>query len=356
MPPPPADPDAAAPDLTRLKQLLWLYIALWIGEGALRKWIVPGLAAPLLVVRDPLLLFMYYLAFTKGLFPKGFLASGVIVLGATALMVSIAATSTPMVIQLYGLRASYLHLLLIFLIPNVFTLEDVRLMGKWTLIVAGPMALLVLAQFLAGPRSFLNAGAGGNVGAMIESAFGHIRPSGTFSFTNGLGGFTAMTAVFFLYHLLEKQVYPRLIWLASAPALVVLIVLSGSRSAAGLVALIMRRAALYQHRPSALPGGGDQAGVADGRGVPGGGIVRGHRAGAGGVRLPVRRRRQRPARGSSGGSSSRSRCPSRWPTSPRPSATAWAWGRTSRAACCSGTRRSCWRRARWRATSWRAGW
>ena len=228
-----------AADLTWLKRLLWLYFALWIMEGALRKWIVPGLATPLLVIRDPILLLMYYVAFTKGLFPKGVFVSCVVVLGAIAMVASIAATETPLVIEVYGLRASYLHLLLIFLIPKIFDVGDVRRVGQWTLLAAGPMAALVFLQFLAGRNSWLNAGAGGATGAMIESAFGHIRPSGTFSFTNGLTGFTALTAVFFLYHLLEKRVYPRLIWLAAAPALVVLIVLSGSRSAAGLVCVIM---------------------------------------------------------------------------------------------------------------------
>ena len=48
-----------------------------------------------------------------------------------------------------------------------------------------------------------------------------------------------MTAAFFLQHLLEKRVYPRLVWLAAIPALLVMVVLSGSRSAAGIIALIL---------------------------------------------------------------------------------------------------------------------
>ena len=236
----PYDPWRGDPaDLTFLKRLLWFYMVVWIVEGALRKWIVPGLSTPLLIIRDPILLYIYYLAFTKGLFPKGVFVSGVLVLGAIALLVSVAATDTPLLIELYGWRASYLHLLLIFVIPKVFDVDDVRRLGKWMLLVTPPMAALVFLQFLAGRNSWLNAGAGGSAGAMIESAYGHIRPSGTFSFTNGLTGFTSLAAVYFLYHLLEGRVYPRLIWLAAAPSLVLLVVLSGSRSAAGLVFLIM---------------------------------------------------------------------------------------------------------------------
>ena len=235
----PGDPWRSPVDLTFLRRLLWFYMVVWVVEGALRKWIVPGLSTPLLIIRDPILLYIYYLAFTKGLFPKGVYVSGVLALGAIALLVSIAATDTPLPIELYGWRASYLHLLLIFVIPKVFDVDDVRRLGKWVLLATPPMAALVFLQFLAGKNSWLNAGAGGAAGAMIESAYGHIRPSGTFSFTNGLTGFTSLAAVYFLYHLLEGRVYPRLIWLAAGPSLIVLVVLSGSRSAAGLVFLIM---------------------------------------------------------------------------------------------------------------------
>ena len=47
---------ADAPNLSLLRKATLLYIALWIFEGALLKWFLRGLANPLLVVRDPVLL------------------------------------------------------------------------------------------------------------------------------------------------------------------------------------------------------------------------------------------------------------------------------------------------------------
>ncbi len=223
--------------LRYLRGLLWLYLALWVFEGALRKWILPGLANPLLVVRDPLLLLIYAISLAKGIFPKNVFIYFIAGLGLAAFAVSFAGTHTPLIVELYGLRAGYLHLPLIFLVGAIFDFEDIKRVGKYTLLVAVPMAFLVLLQFRARDTSWLNVGVGGQ-GTMIESAFGHIRPSGTFSFTNGLSGFTALTASFFLYHLLEKRVYPRLLWLATAPVLVVLITLSGSRLAVGTLVLI----------------------------------------------------------------------------------------------------------------------
>ena len=229
----------APTNLRPLQFLLLLYIALWVFEGALRKWIVPGLANPLLIVRDPVLLMLYALAAGKGLFPTRPLVVWTIFLAVFALAVSIVANDIPMLIQLYGLRADYLHLPLIFLMPMLFDRDDIRLVGKGILLLGAPMAALVLLQFVSPPSGFLNRGAGGGDGGQLESAYGHIRPSGTFSFTNGLTGFSLLVAAFFLHHLLERRVYPKWLWLATGPALVVLITLSGSRVAVGLAGLLM---------------------------------------------------------------------------------------------------------------------
>lgn len=227
-----------AADLRWLRWLIFLYVGLWVFEGALRKWILPGLANPLLIVRDPVLLAAYALALARGVFPRNAFIVWFAVLGGCALVTSMGATDAPLIVELYGLRADYLHLPLIFLLPAVLRREDLVVIGKWSLVVAVPMAVLVLLQFGAGRTSRLNAGAGAN-SFMLESTFGHIRPSGTFSYTNGLSSFTSLTMAFFLYHLLEKRVYPRLLWLAAMPSLLVLIILSGSRGAAGIVGILL---------------------------------------------------------------------------------------------------------------------
>ncbi len=234
----PSIPSQPPPNLRLLRGVVFLYIALWIGEGALRKWIFPSLANPLLVVRDPVLLGMYALAYAKGVFPWRWFIAWIAGLGALATFVSFAATETPLLVTMYGLRADYLHLPLIFLLPNVLRRQDLRLLGKAWLVAAVGMAGLVLVQFSSGGGSYWNRGAGEGT-QMLESAFGHIRPSGTFSYTNGLTGFSAITAAFFLHHLLEKRVYPRLLWLAAIPAILILVMLSGSRTAAGIIAIIL---------------------------------------------------------------------------------------------------------------------
>jgi hypothetical protein len=235
---PTASPAAPPVDLKLLRQLLWLYMALWVFEGALRKWILPGLAAPLLIIRDPVLILIYVLAYSKGVFPTHAFIGWIAGVGALSMLVSLAATSIPLAVQIYGFRANFLHLPLVFVLAAVFDLKDIRAIGKWSFLLALPMGALVTLQFLSPAGAWINTGAGGE-GGMIESAFGRIRPSGTFSFTNGLSGFSLLVTAFFLHHMLETRIYPRLLWLATAPVILVLIALSGSRSAVGQVGLTL---------------------------------------------------------------------------------------------------------------------
>ena len=239
---PAAAPTAAAEQrasLRTLRTLMWVYLLLWVTEGALRKWVLPHLANPLLIVRDPVLLLIYFMAFSKGVFPKNGFIIWTAVEGILTLLASVATTNIPLSVELYGFRCNFLHLPLIFVIPEVFNRQDLRRVGFWTLVIALPMSVLVLLQFGSRPTSIFNAGAGGAANGMLGSALGHIRPSGTFSFSNGLGGFSVIVAAFFLWQIFEPKLFPRLLWLASGAALVIMVALSGSRSAVGAVGLIL---------------------------------------------------------------------------------------------------------------------
>ena len=60
----------ATTTLLHIRRLIWLYLLLLIFEGVFRKWIVPQLSAPLLVVRDPVVVAIYVLALRARLFPQ----------------------------------------------------------------------------------------------------------------------------------------------------------------------------------------------------------------------------------------------------------------------------------------------
>src|SRR6266480_3161567 len=54
----------------RIRQLIWLYLWLLLIEGALRKWVMPRFSNPLLLIRDPVMLAIYFYAIRAQVFPK----------------------------------------------------------------------------------------------------------------------------------------------------------------------------------------------------------------------------------------------------------------------------------------------
>lgn len=47
------------------RKAIWIYIFLLIFEGALRKWFLPSLATPLLLVRDPIAIWLTIIGLQK---------------------------------------------------------------------------------------------------------------------------------------------------------------------------------------------------------------------------------------------------------------------------------------------------
>src|SRR5262245_5300905 len=63
-----------------LKTGIWAYYFLLLFEGALRKWVAPGLSQQLLIIRDPVALWLVLLCWRERLLPKnGFLTAMVFV-------------------------------------------------------------------------------------------------------------------------------------------------------------------------------------------------------------------------------------------------------------------------------------
>lgn len=240
--------------------LIMTYIVLLMIEGALRKWIVPKYSDPLLVIRDPVLLAIYWLAFRARLFPRNWWVISLFGIGVLSLVFSILFLSQflPWVpiaaITLYGFRANFLHLPLIFLIAKVFDEEDVQKIGWWILLGMIPLSLLMVAQFHASPDSFINITAGASEGAeQLTAGGGKIRPPGTFSFISGPVFYCAMAAAFLIYGVLSRQTYQTWLLIAGGVALVVAVAVSGSRSCVGSVFLVvLTMLVIFVIRPRAV--------------------------------------------------------------------------------------------------------
>ena len=227
-----------------LRRLIWLYFWLLVFEGALRKWILPQYSSPLLVIRDPLVLLIYFLALKNDLFKSsGFLRGALILSTASLLLASLQfiLLKVPTSVLLFGWRTNFLHLPLIFLIPQIMDLREVQRLGKWVLLVGIPMSLLMAYQFKSTPDAWINRTPGLAGGTQLLSALGKIRPPGTFSFITGPVSYFALASAFLVFGLKEgKANYQRPLLAASGLALALALAVSGSRSiviSVGIVAV-----------------------------------------------------------------------------------------------------------------------
>jgi len=218
-----------------VRRLLWVYFGLLLLEGALRKWIVPQLSNPLLVIRDPVALLIYFYALTAHVFPRNGWTLALVILGALSTVATVVQLFPYLplkpiaLITIYGVHANFFHLPLIFVMAEVLRPEDVKKFGWWILAIVIPMAVLMVAQFRAAPDAFLNRTAGGE-GEMMLSALGKVRTAGPFSFVIGVVAYVGLASAYLLWGALRPGIYRTWLLSAAGAAMLVGIAVSGSRT------------------------------------------------------------------------------------------------------------------------------
>ncbi|WPP52898.1 hypothetical protein [Catalinimonas niigatensis] len=214
-----------------LKQGIWIYFLLLIFEGALRKWFLPSLATPLLIVRDPLAIWLIIKVWQRGLLPANIYLAGIILIGITGIFTATLLGHGSLPVALFGARILLVHFPLMFVIGFIFSREDVVKVGKITLWIAVPMTVLMALQFYSPQSAWVNRGVGGDMeGAGFSGAMGYMRPPGTFSFTNGLTLFYSFVAAYVFYFWLHIKSINKLVLIGATLGLLAAIPLSISRS------------------------------------------------------------------------------------------------------------------------------
>ena len=223
----------AADDERVLKMLkigVWVYFFLLIFEGALRKWVIPALATPLLVIRDPVALWLLVVAYRKGVVTSNIYSTAMIVIGVIGFFTAIFIGHGSFPVALYGVRILIIHFPLMFVIGKIFDRNDVIQLGKITLMLALPMTILVAIQFYSPQSAWVNRGVGGDLaGAGYSGALGFFRPPGTFSFTTGVTLFYSFLSCFLLFFWIEFKTINKYILLIATGCLIAAIPLSISR-------------------------------------------------------------------------------------------------------------------------------
>jgi hypothetical protein len=215
----------------KIQLLLWGYFWLLIFEGALRKWVVPGLSDPLLLARDPICIAAIALGWPYLM--HGINQICIVTLYAIAGLAMVLAMffgHKDWFTALFGARIILLHFPLIFLFGVVFSIDDSWKFAKALLFISIPMTVLIAFQFSLPQDHLINIAPGGVGSAGFAGALDKFRPPGTFSFITGLSNFCGLTAAVFAGWVSSgPKPLPKWIWL-SAGALVFALPLSISRT------------------------------------------------------------------------------------------------------------------------------
>ncbi|MFN9710991.1 MAG: hypothetical protein ACK55K_06240 [Bacteroidota bacterium] len=191
---------------------LYLYLALLFFEGAIRRWMLPQLSGPLLLIRDPVAIYIIYMAFRYRFIQWNVYLFLILIIAFISFYTTIYLGHGNIYIALYGLRIFLFHFPLIFIIEKVFRQTDFERIAYWTIILSIPMLLLIIFQFYSPQNAWINKGLGDNMeGAGFIGAKGYFRPPGTFSFTNGLVLFFTYVSVFVFWGLTNQLKIPK--WL-----------------------------------------------------------------------------------------------------------------------------------------------
>ena len=213
-----------------IKKLLWVYFILLLFEGALRKWFLPGLSQGLLIIRDPVALLIYYIAYSREIFPsQNKYIIRLLQWVTLAVGLSIVINQAHPATIAYGARTNFLHFPLVFIMGRVLSHKDVVNFGNAFLVLAFPMTWVVAQQFQADRFDVMNVAAGGTGHQMMTSG-DKVRASGTFTFVSGIVFYYCFAVAFIIYGFLNKNAFSKLVLYLGTGATFLAMVTAGSRS------------------------------------------------------------------------------------------------------------------------------
>ena len=190
------------------RKAIWIYIFLLIFEGALRKWVLPSLATPLLVVRDPIAIWITIVGISKGWLNNGY-AKTMMIVSTISFILTLVIGHHNLYVALFGWRIYFFHFPMIFVMGKILKRTDLLKIGQFFLWISIPMTILIFIQFHSPQTAWVNIGVGGEGTAGFAGAMGYMRPSGTFSFIAGYTSFQAIVGCYLLFYLLMNSTLPK---------------------------------------------------------------------------------------------------------------------------------------------------
>ena len=188
-------------------RLVFTIYLLALFEGVLRKWVAPQWGRPLFFIRDPFVLAIYILVFSKRTrFRKGFLelgclfgVVGLILIVSQRILATQGQDLLPPVLVAYGWRNYFFYIPLAFIVGRYLDSRDLKRLVRITALSSVAISVVAIVQFASPPRALINVGTGDNPDEVYMNQTlpeGHVRASGTFTSNLGMSSFAASAVAF----------------------------------------------------------------------------------------------------------------------------------------------------------------
>ena len=219
------------------RKLVKIALVLLVFEGAVRKWVLPGLSQFVYFGKDFLLVIAYAKYFTskevrqEPVYSDRLLS---LLILTSSLFVCIQASNVALgspLIGIIGVRNYLVFMPLIFVMKHLFrTQEELAYFLKWYLVLCIPVVMLSVSQYFAPPDSFLNiyVSEEDTAKALVGS---NVRATGTFSYISGFSCYLQVVAALVIPMLILRigDFWHRIIQVVLV-SVIVGILFSGSRT------------------------------------------------------------------------------------------------------------------------------
>lgn len=223
--------------IDRARLCVHICIILFFLEGALRKWVLPGMTNVIPIMHDPFLLYVLIVGIRYNLI-NNWIAIGLMATSAISAFAAIVAGHHNVIVAIYGARIYFMYLPCIFIIGKILQPKDINFILKEFMFIFPPMFILMLAQYFSPQSSWVNMGATG--GDIMVGTGDFLRIQGTFSVTLHLACYLLLFFNLLLYRLsfrnFNRGIKKWLVYLFSISILISVAFLI-SRSAISLFAI-----------------------------------------------------------------------------------------------------------------------
>lgn len=212
-------------------------------EGVLRKWVLNSIEAPLIFIRDPIVIAIYIKYLSRYGLTRPWARLYLIYM---LFMVLLALLQTAywgydLIVPIMGLRYYTFYIPLAFMIGDALTGEQLHRLVRMLLLVSIPIAGLVLAQFESPLASDINKGLNDDIEGRFSVVDGIARPYGPFPFVSAQNNFAALMLSILLiaYEQRREWSLSPFILTVSGFSIITMGALSGGRTYFGSAILIV---------------------------------------------------------------------------------------------------------------------